>query len=276
MLDFGAVGGTGLQSVLLLAVCVATQNAYDPGLEGESSVQLPPAVIAKVCLCACDCAGLSLLAKRKCSMLRCIEINAAGQASFRLSLKRLQDKLDRAAAQSGNQPQQLPPAHYTVGSAGTVAKALMPQADVMLCDPPRKGLDDELLRLLCGDEPGASSKQQQQVTGNKRGARRSSAVALPPGRFNKHAGHRMTGTEPTKNRGRHAFQGGLTTRQGTQTNVDTRCSTLIYLSCGFPALRNDCDALLSSGLWVLSHAEAFVFFPGSNAIETLAVFHRSP
>lgn len=47
---------------------------------------------------------------------------------------------------------------------------------------------------------------------------------------------------------------------------------LVYLSCGFPAFVRDCDTLLESGAWKLHHAEAFLFFPGTDSIETLAIF----
>jgi hypothetical protein len=32
--------------------------------------------------------------------------------------------------------------------------------------------------------------------------------------------------------------------------------------------------LLGSGRWRLAHAEAFLFFPGTDSLETLAVFDR--
>lgn len=48
---------------------------------------------------------------------------------------------------------------------------------------------------------------------------------------------------------------------------------LIYVSCGFDALKRDAVALLDSG-WKLLHAEGFVLFPGSDHLETLAVFTR--
>jgi tRNA/tmRNA/rRNA uracil-C5-methylase (TrmA/RlmC/RlmD family) len=49
---------------------------------------------------------------------------------------------------------------------------------------------------------------------------------------------------------------------------------LIYISCGFKAFRRDCDALVGSKLWTLIHAEGHVLFPGSDHIETLAIFDR--
>ena len=52
-----------------------------------------------------------------------------------------------------------------------------------------------------------------------------------------------------------------------------RLSRLIYLSCGFAAFQRDCDALVKSGEWRLTHAEGFNFFR-SDHVETLAVFDR--
>ena len=49
---------------------------------------------------------------------------------------------------------------------------------------------------------------------------------------------------------------------------------LLYLSCGFPALTRDTAALLGGGRWRLASAQAYLFFPGADHIETLAVFER--
>lgn len=46
---------------------------------------------------------------------------------------------------------------------------------------------------------------------------------------------------------------------------------LVYVSCGFDAFERDCAVLLKSG-WKLDHAEGHLLFPGSDAIETLAIF----
>ena len=40
----------------------------------------------------------------------------------------------------------------------------------------------------------------------------------------------------------------------------------------FDALERDQAALLNSRRWKLAHAEAHVFFPGSDHVETLAVY----
>lgn len=49
---------------------------------------------------------------------------------------------------------------------------------------------------------------------------------------------------------------------------------LIYISCGFKAFKRDCEKLVKAN-WTLVHAEVHVLFPGSDHIETLAVFDRT-
>lgn len=84
-------------------------------------------------------------------------------------------------------------------------------ADTAIVDPPRKGLDAELLDALCG-------------------------------------------------------------RHGACTDI----RTLVYVSCGFPALTRDMASLLASG-WCIrdNEATAYVLFPGANHIETVVVFERA-
>jgi tRNA/tmRNA/rRNA uracil-C5-methylase (TrmA/RlmC/RlmD family) len=52
-------------------------------------------------------------------------------------------------------------------------------------------------------------------------------------------------------------------------------STLVYVSCGWKALRRDADSLLAAG-WTVrgAEAEAHVLFMGADHIETLVVFER--
>lgn len=51
--------------------------------------------------------------------------------------------------------------------------------------------------------------------------------------------------------------------------------TLVYISCGFPALARDADVLLEAG-WAVRDdtAHAHILFPGANHIETVVVFER--
>lgn len=48
---------------------------------------------------------------------------------------------------------------------------------------------------------------------------------------------------------------------------------VVYVSCGFDALKRDAMGLIAAG-WTLRHSEGFVLFPGSDHIETLAIFDR--
>ena len=52
--------------------------------------------------------------------------------------------------------------------------------------------------------------------------------------------------------------------------------TLIYISCGWESFKEDCKSLLSSKAWHLDKAHGFNFFPGTQSIEILAVFKRGP
>jgi 23S rRNA (uracil1939-C5)-methyltransferase len=50
---------------------------------------------------------------------------------------------------------------------------------------------------------------------------------------------------------------------------------LIYVSCGFDALARDCDRLLSSRAgWSIKSSTGYLLFPGSDHVETLAIFQR--
>lgn len=48
---------------------------------------------------------------------------------------------------------------------------------------------------------------------------------------------------------------------------------LIYMSCGWPAFKRDAEALLSQG-WSLQKAAGYLFFPGTNHVETLALLEK--
>lgn len=49
---------------------------------------------------------------------------------------------------------------------------------------------------------------------------------------------------------------------------------LIYVSCGFKALKLNIERLVGTGQWKIVHAEGHVLFPGSNHLETLVIFDR--
>jgi 23S rRNA (uracil1939-C5)-methyltransferase len=48
---------------------------------------------------------------------------------------------------------------------------------------------------------------------------------------------------------------------------------LIYVSCGWQSFQSDCQALIAAG-WSLKQAEGFLLFPGTDHIETVALFEK--
>ena len=68
-------------------------------------------------------------------------------------------------------------------------------------------------------------------------------------------------------------------RKGCSTSVlsalvsSSSLKMIIYVSCGFHAFTEDSKKLQAGG-WKITKAEGYVLFPGSDAIETLAVFER--
>jgi hypothetical protein len=103
-------------------------------------------------------------------------------------------------------------------------------ADVLIVDPPRKGLDDEVLTQLCKPYNPKQSYTEDPLF-----------LDVP-----KYA-----------------------------TNWVNDVHTLVYVSCGFDALARDCDRLLKGNAgWKLESATGYILFPGSNHVETVAVFKR--
>lgn len=129
----------------------------------------------------------------KCQRVQCIELNEIAQQCFEEARRKLSPELAQRF-------------FYLQGKSADhihLLKSMSADKGVVLVDPPRKGLEKELLKALCD---------------------------------NKHI------------------------RQ------------IIYISCGWPAFQRDCKNLLKAG-WRLVHAEAFLFFPGSEHIEILAAFN---
>jgi 23S rRNA (uracil1939-C5)-methyltransferase len=93
---------------------------------------------------------------------------------------------------------------FVCGPAEKQLDLLQDDVDVVVVDPPRKGIDARLLSRLCG-----------------------------------HSGLKQ----------------------------------LIYVSCGWKSFQKDCERLLSNH-WKLVSAKAFLFFPGTEHLEILAVFLR--
>jgi tRNA/tmRNA/rRNA uracil-C5-methylase (TrmA/RlmC/RlmD family) len=103
-------------------------------------------------------------------------------------------------------------------------------ADVLIVDPPRKGLEQEVLEELCKSyNPNQEPVETKDML-----------------RFRDH-----------------------------RVNWTNDVRTLVYVSCGFDALARDCESLLRSNAgWMLESATGYILFPGSDHVETLAVFKR--
>ncbi|GKA58986.1 uncharacterized RNA methyltransferase, partial [Tanacetum coccineum] len=122
--------------------------------------------------------------------------------------------------------------------------------DVLVVDPPRKGLDPALIGAL------RAIKQAERKA--------------------------MTLERPTLNVKDEKRPWILRAREDS-VNIPSRTiqeesrslpQTLIYISCGWESFKENCTALLSSKAWHLSKAHGFNFFPGTQSIEILAVFKR--
>jgi 23S rRNA (uracil1939-C5)-methyltransferase len=127
---------------------------------------------------------------------------------------------------------------YMVASA---AKALQEGqaigANVIVVDPPRRGLEEEVIAELCKPiNPDQDVEDELMFL--------------------------LDDDDDDTNNGR--------------TNKCNDATTLIYVSCGFDALARDCERLLlaQGAGWKLESATGYVLFPGSDHVETVAIFKR--
>lgn len=135
-------------------------------------------------------------------------------------------------------------ASYRSEPAGAVAASGgLRGFELILVDPPRKGLDEEVLQAMLHYDPPTTSNNNN----NKKNAKdKTSDSADLPAVIN--------------------------------------AERLIYVSCGFPAFMRDAARLTGRTSakvgeenvrhWKLSYMEGHVLFPGSDHIETLAIFDR--
>lgn len=183
--------------------------------------------------------GLSLAATRKCRSVKCIEINKEARLSFEKTVGRLPKSIDSTISWH-HADTSIGPLSWLVGS------------DVVVVDPPRKGLDPSLvdaLRTLSLAEKRAmlTERSFSKVKNEKR---------------------------PWILRAREA-----SVQIESKTSPEEGQSlpkTLIYISCGWESFKEDCKSLLSRKEWHLDKAHGFNFFPGTQSIEVLAVFKRGP
>lgn len=182
--------------------------------------------------------GLSLATSKKCSSVKCIEVNKEAKQSFEKTIQRLPSSLDCSI--SWHQADaSVDPISWIIGS------------DVLVVDPPRRGLDASLVHAL---ESVASIEKKINSSSES-----SSSKAKEEKR-------------PWILRAREASV--QTGNKLTPEDSKVLPQTLIYISCGWESFKEDCKALLSSKAWELEKAHGFNFFPGTQSIEVLAVFKR--
>lgn len=181
--------------------------------------------------------GLSLAATRKCRSIKCIEINKESKQSFEKTVSRLPSSVD--SNMSWHQADAaVEPLSWLVGS------------DVVVVDPPRKGLDES---LLCALQSISMAERKAEF----------SASAPPKSKDEK---------RPWILRAKEA---SVSVQSKTSWSESYALpETLVYISCGWDSFKKDCKLLLSGKAWRLDKAHGFNFFPGTQSIEVLAIFKR--
>ncbi|OIT32422.1 hypothetical protein A4A49_10486, partial [Nicotiana attenuata] len=169
--------------------------------------------------------GLSLAFSRKCRSVKCVEVNKESKQSFEKTVERLPTNVESNISWH-HADASIEPTSWLLGS------------DVVVVDPPRKGLDPSLVKELrhisALELRTNSSKRPEKVRDEKR---------------------------PWVLRAREAaIQIENTTVHEEDQSLP---QTLIYISCGWESFKEDCLSLLASKEWHLHKAHGFNFFPGT-------------
>lgn len=184
--------------------------------------------------------GLSLVTARKCRSVRCIEINKESKKSFEKTLERLPIPVESSISWHHADASK-DPLSWLVGS------------DVVVIDPPRKGLDESLVKVLQNISLAERNLKPQSESSNSKIVNEKRPWVL---RAKKESVQ-------------------IASKTNSEDYPQSLPQTLIYISCGWESFKEDCKSLLSSKLWKLEKAHGFNFFPGTQSIEVLAVFKRN-
>ncbi|KAH8941042.1 hypothetical protein BDL97_14G017100 [Sphagnum fallax] len=182
--------------------------------------------------------GLSLATTRKCRTVKCVEVNKEARLSFEQSLSRLPASVNSNIS-------------WHCADASVSPIKWLEGANVVIVDPPRKGLDPPVIEALrtaslrgLGKTKSPSSKTTDKVE------KRPWMLRAKQGAVHKESASNWEEEE-------HTWP-----------------DTLIYVSCGWQAFKLDYAALVEGDAWYLDDAKAFNLFPGTNSIEVLAIFKR--
>ncbi|XP_068654272.1 uncharacterized protein [Aristolochia californica] len=184
--------------------------------------------------------GLSLAATRKCRSVKCVEINKESRLSFEKSLGRLPGTVNSCISWH-HADASIEPLYWLQGS------------DVVVVDPPRKGLHPS---MIAGLQNLPSSKHEA-----SNGCSRSILKVKEEKR-------------PWVLRAREASVCPESKTVSQKSQLWPK--SLLYISCGWESFKKDCRSLLSDKAWHLEKAHAFNFFPGTDSMEVLAVFKSGP
>ncbi|CAN6464832.1 unnamed protein product [Victoria cruziana] len=169
--------------------------------------------------------GLSLAVTRKCRSVKCLEVNKEAKLSFERSISRLPKSFDGSISW-----------HHT--DVATEPLYWLEGSDIVVVDPPRKGLHPSLIEAL--QKLPSSSKKSVQMTGSSTGKREEKRPWV------------LQAREACAELNNSSAHGGQSWPH-----------TLIYISCGWETFKKDCEYLVSNKIWRLEKAHAFNFFPGT-------------
>jgi 16S rRNA G966 N2-methylase RsmD len=181
--------------------------------------------------------GLSLATSRKCSSVKCIEVNKEARLSFEKTIQRLPNSLNCSISWH-HADASVNPLSWIIGS------------DVVVVDPPRRGLDASLRQML-ESVPSIEKRMRSSSQSSSLNAKEEKRPwILRAKELSIQAGNKQTSEEN-----------------------NTLPQRLIYISCGWESFKEDCKSLLSSRAWELEKAHGFNFFPGTDRYYRNIYFH---
>ncbi|BBH00522.1 S-adenosyl-L-methionine-dependent methyltransferases superfamily protein [Prunus dulcis] len=193
---------------------------------------------------------------------RCIEINKESKLSFEKTVDRLPNLVDSSIS-------------WHLADTSKEPLSWITGSDVLVVDPPRKGLDASLvdaLRSISSAEYKAKSSSERLDPFYIQNIEVKDLTGGPSGNQLSSSSKEKDEKRPWMLRAREAsVQIGS---KITSEDSKTLPRTLIYISCGWESFKEDCELLLSSKAWKLEKAHGYNFFPGTQSIEVLAVFKR--